>query len=91
MNYHILEAQTLDGLMRKVNQQIALNQNWRCLGGPFAVRPGVSGPVYYYQAMENIEGSEAPILPVLQIPKPYKKKKKKHQRHVDPSPIAQVG
>ena len=58
MNYTVVEASEVSTLMKKVNGMIELKIGWHCVGGLTAVRPRVSGPVIYLQAMENIAGAE---------------------------------
>ena len=94
MNYTIVEENNIAELARKVNGLINLKIGWKPIGGLMAVRPSVSGPVQYCQAMSN-ETGEAPILPSWPIKHVYKRKRKWHKKPKDngndPSPIAQGG
>ena len=96
MNYTIVEEKNIAGLMRKVNGLIDLKIGWKPIGGLMAVRPSVSGPVQYCQAMENASGSEPETNPTWPIRGVYKRKAKWHKKPKDKngndsSPIAQGG
>ena|SRR5689334_15217737 len=96
MNYTIVEENNIAELMRKVNGLINLKIGWKPLGGLMAVRPSVSGPVQYCQAMANEQGSEPATTPTWPIKQVYKRKAKWHKKPKDengndPSPIAQGG
>jgi hypothetical protein len=65
MNYTVIEASEVSTLMKKVNGMIELKIGWRCVGGLTAIRPRVSGPIVFLQAMENSGGAEPKAAPGL--------------------------
>lgn len=75
MDYNIIESATLVGLMKDVNGYIEIG--WIPTGGVAPIRPHVSGPVHYYQAMfkPKSAASEKPVRPIV-----YRERKKKRIR-----------
>ncbi len=55
MNYHVVEADSLTQLINAVNGYI--ENGFKPIGGVMTTRPRVSGPLYFYQAIEKSNGN----------------------------------
>ncbi len=66
MNYHVVEADSLTQLINAVNGYI--DNGFKPIGGVMTTRPRVSGPLYFYQAIEKQNGN-GHVVPIATMPK----------------------
>lgn len=72
MDYVVLETATLAELQEKVNEYSEMG--WKPQGGVSAVRPRVSGPIFYIQSIYKEDS--IPIAPASPLPiKPAKRRR----------------
>ena len=54
MTYNVIQEDTLEQLIRHVNEYQEMG--WKCAGGLLAVRRSISGSLIYMQAITNVDG-----------------------------------